>query len=95
MKSRVQERLGQPGDALDLAMRVLACDSLDVSCNEDRNKLLDSQRDDGGWEEGHLYRYGSTGVGIGNRGVTTALALKAIRSMRASEQMAEEQDRYS
>lgn len=27
-----------------------------------------------------MYRYGSTGVKIGNRGVTTALAVKAIAS---------------
>jgi len=27
-----------------------------------------------------MYRYGSTGVRIGNRGVTTAMALKAVAS---------------
>jgi len=38
------------------------------------------QCQDGSWEPGWMYRYGSTGVKIGNRGLTTALAVKAISS---------------
>ena len=80
LKSRLQERVGQSGSALDLAMRILACDSLGVECEEDRRTLLCLQCHDGGWESGWMYRYGSTGVKIGNRGVTTVLAMKAIAS---------------
>ena len=80
LKSRVQERVGESGNTLDLAMRVLACDSLGVECSVDRHTLLRLQGQDGGWESGWMYRYGSTGVKIGNRGVTTALAVKAIAS---------------
>ena len=75
---RLQERVGENGDALDLAMRVLACDSLGIECKADRDALFHLQCQDGGWELGWLCRYGSTGVKIGNRGVTTALAMKAI-----------------
>ena len=80
LKSRLQERVGENGNALDLAMRVLACDSLGIECSADREALLRSQCQDGGWEAGWLCSYGSTGVKIGNRGVTTAFALKAIAS---------------
>ena len=48
LKERVQERAGQPGSALDLAMRILTCDSLGLNCNLDRDALLDSQCEDGG-----------------------------------------------
>ena len=80
LKSRVQERVGESGNALDLAMRVLACDSLGMECSVDRHTLVYLQCQDGGWESGWIYRYGSTGVKIGNRGVTSALAVKAIAS---------------
>ena len=37
LKSRLQERVGESGSALDLALRVLACDSLDIECSVDRD----------------------------------------------------------
>lgn len=80
LKLRLEERVGESGSALDLAMRILACNSLAVECSVDRHTLLRLQCQDGGWESGWMYRYGSTGVKIGNRGVTTALAVKAIAS---------------
>ena len=80
LQSRLQERVGEGGNALDLAMRVLACDSLGVECSVDRHALLRLQERDGGWESGWLCAYGSSGVKVGNRGVTTALAVKAIAS---------------
>ena len=78
LKERTQERVGLNGSALDLAMRILTCDLLDINCGVDRRALLDIQCEDGGWQAGSLYRYGSTGINLGNRGVTTAMALKAI-----------------
>lgn len=74
----MQERVGEKGSALDLAMRVLSCCALGIECSVDRRALLELQCENGGWENGWMYRYGSTGVRIGNRGVTTALAVKAI-----------------
>ena len=80
LKERMQERVGQSGNALDLATRILTCSSLDLNCDIDRRALLDLQCEDGGWNAGWMYTYGSTGMKIGNRGVTTAMAVKAIAS---------------
>ena len=78
LKECTQERVGESGSAMDLAMRILTCSALTLDCGIDRRALLDLQCEDGGWKEGWMYRYGSTGVRFGNRGVTTALAIKAI-----------------
>jgi len=80
LKSRIQDRIGKSGSALDLAMRVLAADFLGIECSADRVTLRGLQCQDGSWEPGWMYRYGSTGMRLGNRGVTTAFALKAITS---------------
>lgn len=41
-------------------------------------RLLDLQGDDGGWQVGYMYKYGRTGLKFGNRGLTTALAVRAV-----------------
>ncbi|KAH9959682.1 hypothetical protein BC827DRAFT_1156239 [Russula dissimulans] len=64
LRPRVLEWAGCSGDALALAMRVIA-----------------GAEEDGGWEAGWVYKYGTSGVKIGNRGLTTALALNAIASL--------------
>ena len=61
-------------------MRIITCNSLGLKCRTDRRALLDLQCEDGGWKAGWMYRYGSTGVELGNWGVTTAIAVKAIAS---------------
>ena len=78
LRQKVQEQIGKTGSALELAMRILTCKALHLECSIDRRALLGLQCEDGGWQTGWLYKYGSTGVNISNRGVTTALALKAI-----------------
>ena len=40
LRSRLKERLGETGSALDLAMRILACDSMNIDYNRDRETLL-------------------------------------------------------
>ncbi|OTB13101.1 hypothetical protein K445DRAFT_14092 [Daldinia sp. EC12] len=80
LESRVRERLGLGGSALDLAMRIITCTQLGVQCERDRRALLDLQCDDGSWEGGWLYQYGRSGVKIGNRAVTTAMAIAALSS---------------
>lgn len=77
LTSRIAERRGLEGSALDLAMRVITCVQMGVACADDYHTLLSLQRADGGWNPGWMYRYGSTGVRIGNQGVTTAMAVKA------------------
>ena len=80
LKKRMQERVGQSGSALGLAMRIITCSSLGLKCRTDRRALLDLHCEDGGWKAGWMYRYGSTGVELGNWGVTTAIAVKATAS---------------
>jgi hypothetical protein len=80
LKSRVRERLGLGGSALDLAMRITTCAQMGIACKDDRRALLNLQCEGGSWEAGWMYQYGSSGVQIGNRGVTTAMAVAALSS---------------
>jgi hypothetical protein len=78
---RIQERIGAEGDALALAMRVITCAAVGIKNEIDLRALLSRQCEDGGWENGWIYKYGSSGIAIGNRGLVTALALKAIEAV--------------
>ncbi|KAG5635632.1 hypothetical protein H0H81_010566 [Sphagnurus paluster] len=84
LKERVQERIGAEGDALALAMRIIISDFIGITNEVDLRALLPLQCEDGGWEIGWMYKYGSSGIRIGNRGLATALAIKAIKAMSAS-----------
>lgn len=61
LKERLQERIGVEGDALQLAMRIVACASLGLRDAVDVRTLLTLQCDDGGWEIGWIYKYGNSG----------------------------------
>ncbi|KAI1790112.1 HAD-like protein [Ganoderma leucocontextum] len=80
---RVQERFGLPGDALTLAMRILAAAAVGIRDVQDYQRLLSLQEDDGSWPLGWMYIYGLSGVRIGNKGLATAMALAAIQRYRA------------
>lgn len=79
---RVQERIGAEGDALTLSMRLCLCVYLGLRNDVDLRTLLPLQCEDGGWEIGWIYRLGSSGIRIGNRGLTTSMAVKAILEMQ-------------
>ena len=81
LRERVLERAGYPGDALALAMRVLAGAAVGLRMERDLEALLPLQREDGGWEPSWVYKYGSSGLKLGNRGLTTAFALNAIAAL--------------
>lgn len=76
---RVKERVGGQADPLDRAMRVIVCCKFGVEYDVDLRVLLTEQLSDGGWGLGWLYKYGKSGVRIGNRGVTAAFAIRAIQ----------------
>ncbi|KAF9012363.1 HAD-like domain-containing protein [Cyathus striatus] len=78
LRERIQERIGAGGDSLALAMRILVCEFVGIRDEVDLRALLPLQCEDGGWEIGWIYKYGSSGIRIGNRGLSTALAIKAI-----------------
>ena len=82
---RVTEQFGTEGDALALAMRVHAAAAVDVCDARDYMQLTRMQAADGSWPVGWVYKYGATGVLIGNVGLTTALAVSAIRRYKELE----------
>ena len=81
LRACIIERAGCPGDALALAMRVLAGAAVDLRLERDLEALLPLQCEDGGWELSWLYKLHTSGDKIGNRGLTTALALNAIAAL--------------
>ncbi|KAJ7274232.1 Haloacid dehalogenase-like hydrolase-domain-containing protein [Mycena rebaudengoi] len=83
LKQRMQELIGKPGDALALVMRVIICHFLRIENEPDLVTLLSLQCEDGGWEVGWIYKYGSSGKRIGNRGLVTALAVNALDAITA------------
>jgi hypothetical protein len=85
LRTRILERAGATGDALALAMRVLAGIVVGLRLEQDLAQLLPLQLEDGGWGPGWMYKYGSADIKIGNRGLTTALALKAISALQSPQ----------
>ena len=78
---RIREQLGNPGDALALSMRVLVAHELGITAEalSDCSRLLDMQNADGSWPVGWCYKYGWSGILLGNQGLTTAMAVDAVR----------------
>lgn len=81
-KACVAERLGEPGDAPALSMRILAAVSAGILDRRDYDRLLTMQDADGAWQTGWIYKYGVSGILIGNKGLTTALAVAAIDRLK-------------
>ncbi|KAJ9611366.1 hypothetical protein H2200_004550 [Cladophialophora chaetospira] len=82
LRERLGERIGAPGDALELAMRVIGCVDMGITNEVDFRKLESMQEEDGSWPIGWLCQTGKISLKIGNKGVTTAFAVKAIEKAR-------------
>ena len=80
-KDRVVERFGAEADSLSLAARIIAACVVDIVDQRDLTTLLSLQNRDGSWKDGWFYKYGASGILIKNDGVTTALAIRAIRDV--------------
>lgn len=80
---RVFERSGADGDALALAMRIIAGAAVGVRMYVDHERLLKMQEEDGSFPLGWAYKYGGSGILLGNKGWTTALAVQAIKAFKA------------
>jgi hypothetical protein len=76
--ARLRERVGRHDDSFAVAARVLACQSMGVWAGSDVAYLKELQELDGGWEIGWVCRYGRNQKRIGNRGIVTAFAIKAL-----------------
>ncbi|KAI9461528.1 Haloacid dehalogenase-like hydrolase-domain-containing protein [Russula earlei] len=81
LRARILERDGCSGDALALATRVLAGAVVGLRMERELAALLSLQCEDGGWDASWVYKFGTSGIKIGNRGLTTALALNAIAAL--------------
>lgn len=79
-RQRVFERSGAEGDAQQLAMRVIAGAAVGIRMFVDYERLLRMQEEDGSFPMGWAYKYGGSGILLGNKGWTTALAVKAIQA---------------
>jgi hypothetical protein len=78
LRKALEMHIGQTGDSVELAERVIACHNVGTQNFDDLETLMSMQEEDGGWKPGCMYGYGSTGERIVNKGLRTALALKAI-----------------
>jgi hypothetical protein len=86
-RKRCKELINAPGDALALAMRLLACQRAGVRASlleKDLHNLKMAQCEDGGWPWCAMYGMPSAKLDIGNRGVSTAIAIKAIKAVEDS-----------
>ena len=82
---RVAEQFGAEGDALALAMRIHAATVVDVCDSRDYERLRKMQNADGSWPMGWIYKYGASDIFVGNQGLTTALAVSAMRHYKELE----------
>jgi hypothetical protein len=85
----LRDRVNSPGDSFVIASRVLACQKLNVSTQSDIQRLKELQECDGGWEMGWISRFGRSKKMIGNRGIPTAWAIKALEHQEALEHEAQ------
>jgi hypothetical protein len=77
--TRLIERIGVNGDAFCLGMRLLACNSLRIENTPDKEQLASMQQADGGWKPSAMYLFPTDKKEVGNRGTTTAFAVKALQ----------------
>ena len=66
-------------------MRIHAATVVDVCDSRDYERLGKMQNVDGSWPMGWIYKYGARDILIGNQGLTTALAMSAIRNYKELE----------
>lgn len=82
IKAKLGERLNVPTNPMALALRLSACQTVGIDprlFRKDLETFMLLQEEDGGWPAGHFCRFGKTGARIGNRGLTTALAVRILR----------------
>ncbi|KAK7536957.1 Haloacid dehalogenase-like hydrolase-domain-containing protein [Phyllosticta citribraziliensis] len=92
LQERLRERTNVQSDALELGMRIVACHLMGIRDDLDLVQLLDMQAEDGSFEMGYLCMYGKTGVKLGHRGLTTALAIRAVEASVPSKSSSANQE---
>lgn len=84
LRERLCERIGVSVDPISLSMRLICLDEVGIRDTVGLQTLRSMQAEDGGWELGTMYQYASKKLRIGNRGVSTALAIRAIERCQHS-----------
>ncbi|KAF5366175.1 hypothetical protein D9758_005813 [Tetrapyrgos nigripes] len=80
----VTRRFGREADSLALAMRVYAASVVQLFDRVDTvERLLMMQHDDGSWKNGVYYRFPTASQTACNDGLTMALVIKVIESLRS------------
>lgn len=85
LKKRCRERIGYflENNPLALGMRLHCCNRLGIDARIDFERMLDLQQLDGSWDGGRIFSYGMREVHVSNKGLTTAIAQRAIKEYRA------------
>ncbi|KAF9040811.1 HAD-like protein [Panaeolus papilionaceus] len=78
-REHCRERVGADGDAFSLALRIVIMNKEGETSGNDMEKLLELQDRDGGFKIGWGFKAPVAGILIGNRLLTTVLALKALK----------------
>ncbi|KAF8146525.1 HAD-like protein [Mycena galopus ATCC 62051] len=81
--SQITKLFGSAGDALALSMRIIAAAVVGLCAEADHERLLSMQELDGSWPLGWVYKYGAVDILIGNKGLTTALVINALKEVEA------------
>lgn len=76
----VQERIGKTEYPLDLAMRTALAQQLKINNEEEKQKLLQLQKQGGSWPIDSLFHYGAKPGYFGSEAITTAFSLKTLES---------------
>lgn len=74
----VAKRVGAEDRPINIAMVIMAAKSLGINTEEDQEKLLRMQNEDGSWPADALFRFGSKERYFGSRALTTAYAIRAL-----------------
>lgn len=82
LRTRILNKFGAHGDALCIAMRIYAAASVGLVDSVDLERLMSTQEKDGSWMDSWYYKFPSVGQMAGNVGVTTAVAVEALKLAR-------------
>ncbi len=77
LKKAVQSRVGMTEASIEMAMRSTTLTRLGEKPTE-LNKLLEMQKEDGGWDSNSIYHYGGKVGYFGSRAITTTFVVEAI-----------------
>ena len=78
LRDCVRERMEADGDALALALRLIAAARCGVRNEHNMAKLLTLQKEDGSWEAGVVYQFTRVSGVAWHQGFTVSLAVLAI-----------------